>query len=70
MKKKLAQQSRGLFQGTTQIQYRWKGRQDNSTSTHNGMGHTPGTSTRQIIQSLGSLNNIEQNTEDTFCKGY
>lgn len=27
------------------------------------------TSTRQIIRPLGRLNNIEQNTEDIFCRG-
>jgi len=68
VKKKLTLQSRGLFQGTTQAQSR-EGFQDNPTSTCNGMGgKNTGTFTRQIIRPLGSLNNIEQNTEDIFCR--
>ena len=63
IKKKLIWQSRGLFQGTAQTQSWLNGSQDNSISTYNGMGQNPGTSTRQIIRTLESLNNIEQNTE-------
>jgi len=70
IRKKLKRQSRGLFQGTAQTQSWPDGSQDNSTSTYNGMGQSPGTSTRQIIRPLESLNNIEQNTEDMFCRGY
>jgi hypothetical protein len=70
IKQKLTWQGRGLFQGTAQIQSWQDGSQDNSTSTYNGMGQNPGTSTRQIIRTLESLNNNEQNTADIFCRGY